>query len=483
MRYTLTLLLTWPLLIFFSYTATAQVGIAMSGVIYSTEDHGPVTDSTTLYTIKEILIEGNSKTRDKIILRELSFSKDEQYPLNELIGRFEKAKKQLLNTALFLDVVVSLQAINGDEASVQIAVRERWYIFPMPYVDVVDRSMQEWIKRHDMDLDRVNYGLRITHKNLTGHNDRFYMNLTNGYSKQVTFKYDKLHLDKKLQWTTNMSVTYGKRREITYANIGHRHFSYKDESQFVHSYFGANVEFVYRKAIKSSHMFGVGYRNDNVSDTVFKMSPAFSTQKQRLSYPEIYYSWSYANVDFIPYPTRGFISDVSVSKKGFTSDMNLWQATIRTSTSIPVSQKSFFNIRATGMLKLPFEQPFVNQAFVGARGMYLQGYEDYVIDGVAGGFTKLTFTRELFKTNIRVRSQRIKKLNDVPVKAYAKVFGNTGYIYQKNPHPLNMLNNHLLYSGGVGIDVVLFYDLTFRFEWSVNHLGQNGLYLHDRRYL
>lgn len=483
MRYTLTLLLTWPLLTFFANTANSQVGLALSGVIYSTEENVPVPDSTASYNIKEIVIEGNNKTRDKIILRELSFSKNEQYPLNELIEKFEKAKKQLLNTALFMDVAVSLLAIDGSEASVQITVRERWYIFPMPYVDVVDRSMQEWIKRHDMDLDRVNYGMRVTHKNLTGHNDRFYMNLTNGYSKQVTAKYDHVYLDKKLQWSTNLSVTYGKRREITYANIGHRHFSYKDESQFVHSYFGANVEISYRKAIRSSHTFGIGYRNDNISDTVFKMSPGFSTQKQRLSYPEIYYGWSYSNVDFIPYPTRGFRSDLSLNKKGFFGDMNLWQAIARTSASFPVTPKSFFNVRATGVLKLPFDQPFVNQAFVGAHGMYLQGYEDFVIDGVAGGFTKLTFTRELFKTRVRVRSEKIKRLNDIPIKAYAKVFGNSGYIYQKNPHPLNMLNNQLLYSGGVGIDIVLFYDLTFRFEWSLNHLGQNGLYLHDRRYL
>jgi outer membrane protein assembly factor BamA len=420
MRYTLTLLLTWPLLTLFSYTAKAQVGLALSGVIYSTEQNVPVIDSTSFYTIRDIIIEGNNKTRDKIILRELSFEKGEQYALNELIEKLTKAKKQLLNTALFLDVAVSLQGMDGQDASVLISVKERWYIYPMPFVDVVDRSMQEWIKSHDMDLQRVNYGIRVTHKNLTGNNDRFHMNLTNGYSKQVSAKYDNIFLDRNLQWSTNLSVAYGKRREITYANIGHHQLSYKNEKEFVHTYFGANIEVSYRKMIRSRHTFGVGYRNDNISDTVFKMSPDYAFQTKRLSYPEIYYRWGYANADFIPYPTRGFVSELALQKKGFSKDMNLWQASFRASQSIPVTQKSFFNIRATGIIKLPFDQPFITQSFIGSEGMYIQGYEDYVIDGVAGGFSKLTFARELFRTNVRIPSQRIKRLNNVPIRAYAK---------------------------------------------------------------
>jgi outer membrane protein assembly factor BamA len=483
MRHTLTLLLTWPLLTLFNLTAKSQMGIALGTLIYSTGEEAPVNDSTALYTIKNIVIEGNNKTRDKIILRELSFGKNEQYPLNELVDKINRAKKQLLNTALFQEVVVSLQNTVDQDATVLISVKERWYVYPMPFVDVVDRSMQEWIKSYDMDLNRVNYGVRITHKNLMGLNDRFYLNLTNGYSKQVTANYNGIFLDKKLQWSSNVKVSYGKRREVTYANIGHRTLTYKNEDRFVHTYFRSSVEVSYRKAIRSTHTFGLGYQNDNISDTIFKMSADYSSQQRRLSYPEVFYRWNYANADFIPYPTKGFISDLTLQKKGFSPEMNLWQATVRTSASMPVSPKYFFNLRTTGIIKLPFEQPYITQGFVGADGMYIQGYEDYVIDGVAGGFSKLTFTRELFNTAISIPSQRIKRLNRVPIKAYAKVFGNAGYIYQKNPHPLNQLNNRLLYSGGIGVDVVLFYDLTFRFEWSLNHLGQNGLYLHDRRYL
>jgi hypothetical protein len=37
-----------------------------------------------------------------------------------------------------------------------------------------------------------------------------------------------------------------------------------------------------------------------------------------------------------------------------------------------------------------------------------------------------------------------------------------------------------MYAGGVGIDILLFYDLLFRFEYSVNRFGENGLFLHRK---
>ncbi len=120
---------------------------------------------------------------------------------------------------------------------------------------------------------------------------------------------------------------------------------------------------------------------------------------------------------------------------------------------------------------------------MGNDGLFLQGYEDYVIDGVAGGFTKLSFARQIINTAIHLPLKKVKQLNYIPIKIYGKVFGNTGYVYTKNPHISNALNNRMLNSGGIGLDIILFYDFIFKVEWSFNHLRQNGIYLHDRRYL
>ena len=470
------------LLLFCSYGLQAQLNIGESNVIYSTNETTFYTDTTSIYTIKEIVIVGNRKTNAKIILRELPFEENEQYPLNILITKFAKAKRQLMNTTLFLEVVVSLNGIIGEGASVLITVKERWYIFPVPFVKLVDKSVQEWVQNQNMDLNRVKYGIKFKHKNFTGRNDKLEVNLSNGYTKQVAIRYASLPMDKNLRWSSNFSIAYGRNRDINYATANNRLVTYKKTDQFVHTFFNSSMEFSYRPAIKTKHTFGIGYNSENVNDTVFKLSPAFSFQKNKIRYPKIFYQMQYFDVDFIPYPTRGFAADIVLEKKGFSKQLNLWQLTARSSTTWPLSSKYFFNLRLAGVIKLPFKQPYITQGFIGQNNFYLQGYEDYIIDGVGGGFTKASFSRALINTKVHIASKKIKRLNDFPVRVYGKVFANTGYIYNQHRNT-NTLNNTLLYSGGIGLDVVLFYDFIFRLEWSFNSLKQNGLYLHDRGYL
>jgi len=461
----------------------AQMNLAFDNTIYSTDEVNNHADTTALFNLKEIIIEGNRRTKDYVILRELAFKANEQYPLNELIDRFARSREQLMNTTLFQSVVVSLKSIQGFDAYVSISVKERWYIFPIPHVKVVDNNLQQWVTQQDMDMDRVIYGIKMKHSNITGRNDKLYFNITNGYTKELTLRYADIPIDKNLHWFGSIDLSLGKNRDVSYGTFDHRRLVYKNPDRFVHSFLHGMAQVSYRPAIKTKHTFGIGYVHDQIMDTLWKINPSFSFQQNTIKYPELFYRLQYFNVDFIPYPTKGYVAEVLFQKKGLSQDVNLWQLTARTSSTWPVWNKFFFNLNVTGLVKMPFRQPYNMQQFIGSSNLYLQGYEDYVIDGLAGGFTKATFSRRLLNTAIQIPSRKFKRLNHMPLKIYGKVFGNTGYIYNEDTHYTNRLNNRLLYSGGLGLDVVLFYDLIFKFEWSWNHLGQNGIYLHDRRYL
>jgi hypothetical protein len=113
--------------------------------------------------------------------------------------------------------------------------------------------------------------------------------------------------------------------------------------------------------------------------------------------------------------------------------------------------------------------------------MFMQGYEYNVIDGVAGGYVKTSLVRQVFNVAIHIPSKRFDRLNNIPIGLYAKVYGNVGYVY--NPDPgYNTLNNRTLYSGGVGLDIVLFNDFVIKLEYSANQFRENGLFLHKRDY-
>lgn len=459
----------------------AQINLAANSLLYSTEEQGALlADSTSLFSIKDIVIEGNNHTKNYIILRELAFKKGEGYPLNELVDKFTETKQQLMNTGLFRNVVVSLKSLQGYDVSVSIEVKERWYIYPIPLVKIVDRDINDWVKQN-MSLDHVNYGIKLTHKNLTGRNDKLYVNLVNGFTKQVAMRYDGLYLDKKLKWSANISFAFGKNHEVVYNTIHDRQVSYKNNDQYVHSFFRSLLEFTYRRAIKTRNTFGIAYNYEDVADTIFHLNPKYSAQRKVIRYPEINYRLQHYDVDAIPYPTKGYIADVSLVKKGFCSEINLWQIGAMGSAYWPLNSKYIFNARVAGMIKMPFHQQFVTKQFLGYNNMFMQGYEYNVIDGVAGGYGKAVLARQLVNRSYHIASKKIDRLNSFAFAMYAKVYGNAGYIYNPDPGP-NYLSNRLLYSGGVGLDIILFSDFVIKLEYSANQFSQKGLYLHKRDY-
>jgi len=434
----------------------------------------------SLFAVRNIIITGNKKTRDNIILREVPFKPGEQYLLQELVKKFEDARRQLMNTTLFHEVTVALKSFEGYNVDVLIDVRERWYIFPVPYFKPIDRNINQWIVEQNASLSRVNYGIKVLYNNTTGRNDRLRLYLINGYTKQVSFNYGGLFIDKKLRWGFNLGFEVGKNREVNYNTIGDKQVFIKDNNNYLRSFVHAKAEATYRRATKTFHSFGIGYSKETVNDTIVKLNPSyFKSGYKSIQFPEIYYNQTYFDLDYIPYPTKGYAAIVSIAKKGFNTTTNLWQLSAKGSGTWHLSHKIFFNLNAFGIIKLPFAQSYFNQRLLGYSDVFIQGYEYYVIDGVAGGYIKTTLTRELFKFNIRMPGKKGKDPLNVPIHIFGKIYGNSGYVY--NPQPgNNSLSNKILNSGGIGIDILTFYDFTMKFEWTFNQLGQNGLFLHRK---
>ncbi len=71
-----------------------------------------------------------------------------------------------------------------------------------------------------------------------------------------------------------------------------------------------------------------------------------------------------------------------------------------------------------------------------------------------------------------------KQFDNIPVRAFFKIFADAGYVVDDFYSENNFLTNQLLYSAGAGIDITSYYDWVFRAEAAVNALGEIGIYLH-----
>lgn len=434
-----------------------------------------------LFTVGNVNITGNTKTKDFIMLREIPFKKGDQYTLPVLIVKFEDARRQLMNTTLFHSVVVAADSFLGETVNVSVTVKERWYLFPAPYFKPVDRNLNQWIVQQKASLKRVEYGAKLYYYNATGRNDKLKFLFINGYTKQLSFSYDRLYIDKKLKWGMKTGFAAGKNREINYNTINDKQVFYKDNDNFVGSFLNTYAELTYRRAIRTRHSFGVGYTEREVGDTIIKINPDFlTTGKTRVKYPGIFYTMGYYDLDYNAYPTKGYAAELNFGKRGFNKSFNIWEFHLKGTGNWHLWPKMFLNVTTYGGIKFPFRQPYVNQRFLGFGDIFLQGYEYYVMDGAAGGFLKSSINRELI--NIKIRIPPVKKGKEaqhIPFRVYGKVFGNTGYVYNPKPGE-NRLLNRMLYSGGFGIDIITFYDIIFKLEWSFNQLGENGLFLHRK---
>jgi outer membrane protein assembly factor BamA len=458
-----------------------EASVGQNLLLYSTgrPDEAVLSSNDTAFTIKEITVSGNKRTRNSTILRELAFRTGDAYPLPEIVKKLEQTKRQLMNTSLFRNVVVTMRSVQDKDVYVNVDVEERWYFYPQPFLRVANGTFSQWNER-GRKLEHLNYGLKLTQYNFSGRGDKMYINLTNGYTKKVDLQYQGFFLDKDLKWSSSINFSYGKNRELNYATEYNKLLPVKTPDGYLYEFYQSSVDVSYRPAIKTKHTLSVGYNYNRVGDTVRKLNIFFTPSNNTYSYPYLNYTILFRDLDFNPYPTKGRTGEVSLYKAGFGGAVNLWQLTAKGTQYWSLGNKSYLSLNAGGVLKLPFRQPYITQGFLGYGDVYLQGYENYIIDAVAGGYTKATVGYNVFKTAFNLPENKwFKSLRTIPLKLFVKSYVNAGYAYNPNPSLYNGLNNRMLYSTGVGLDIVAFTDLVFKFEWSFNQLGQNGIYLHQ----
>ena len=118
--------------------------------------------------------------------------------VSSFANELQKLQQQVYNSNLFLTVKVDIAELSANAVDITIAVKERWYIFPIPKFQLIDRNINEWLQKYNGDLDRVVYGVKFTHYNLTGHRDLLRLTLLNGFTRNVSLTYFKPVSEKKL---------------------------------------------------------------------------------------------------------------------------------------------------------------------------------------------------------------------------------------------------------------------------------------------
>jgi hypothetical protein len=472
------LLLSW-LALFFSAGIKAQVVSDKGIVLPKAADfyRMPEIDSANHpVRIRAINIFGNKKTKQALIDREIAVNTGVFYPDNELKKQIRLSKEQLMNTALFVGVDIKIDTLLPGEIDLNIYVKERWYLFPLPHFKIVDRNLNVWINDYKASLDRTELGAKIVHNNLTGRNDKMNLFLIGGYSQQVNANYYRPYIDKKLRQGLGFGFSFARSREVNYATDSNRQ-QFFSMPEFARKYMKGELVYSYRKGSKMRSSLKASFTKDNMDSAIIALNPnMFGKGRTTATFLDILANYQYFNVDYIPYPLRGWLVDFYALHR-FSKEVPMTQIGGKMLATWRFAPKTYLNFQSSFAFTLSsIEQPYYNSRMLGYRSLYLQGLEYYVADGSLATMLRTTLRHEVLKFTVK-NILRSKSHNEIPFRFFVKTYGNLGYAYNKNPGN-NYMNNQLLSTAGFGLDILTIYDLVLKLEYSYNQFGEKGFFIH-----
>ncbi len=430
--------------------------------------------------IDNIFITGNTKTKGRIILRELSIEKGKIYSFKALEEIIKADRNKVYNTKLFNEVEVAILELDFDKVDIVIKVVERWYLFPIPLLDIIDRNFNDWWVNHDADLNRLIYGLSLYHFNMRGMNERMTVTAQFGFTKKFEVNYSMPYIDRSQRHGLSFSAKYLEYNNLHYKTVENKRVFIETED-LLRTTFGVGINYTLRNSFYTRHSFGVDYTNNNVADTILLLNPNYlGTNTNDQNVLRLSYLYNIDRRDIAAYPLEGYNFSVGVAHIGF----GLKNSVYRTGFQIAYAKyfkfkKGFyFNNLTSVNLSTPPDQPYTLLGGLGFNNRLVRGYELYTIFAQNYFLNKSTFKKVIFKGNTKWKSMPLEQFQYIPYALYFKTYLDIGYA--KNTLNLEgnaFLADRLLMGTGFGLDFVTMYDFVIRAEYSFNNIGESGFFL------
>lgn len=435
---------------------------------------------TTLFDslqIDRIFIVGNKKTKEKIIVRELDFNANQIISTKNLVERIKRNEDNIFNTRLFLTVKISMILIQDNMVDVIIRVAERWYLFPIPVFELADRNFHDWWVNQNHDLKRIELGLKLYQYNVRGMNETLKLTGQVGFTKRFQIAYGFPFIDKKQRIGLNLLFDYLLNKNINYQTVEHK-YKFLDSRNWLREQYIGGLSLTYRKSLYNLHTIGINYYNSQVNDTIVELNPNYFENGSDQQYFRFYYTYVHDMRDIKAYPLEGsyFIGRIEKLGLGIVDNVNVFGASALYNRFFNLGKHFYFTAGVGGAMYVPESQPYILFNSMGRGQFTLRGYELYVIEGPYFIQNQYTLRKRLFQTEQDLKNiLSAKQFSRFHIALYIKSYFDLGYVKGYAGNDLNTdFTNQLIYGGGAGFDLVTFYDIVMRFEYSINKAGESG---------
>lgn len=437
--------------------------------------------------IASIKVQGNSITKTSIILRELTFKTGDTIPSSAWAETSMRSKNNILNTSLFNFVDFDTTSHPGGGTDLTITVVERWYLFPIPILQLEERNFNIWWDQDHRSLSKTDYGVFLSDNNTRGRKEILKIKLQFGYTQQWGLSYDIPYITKNQNVGLQFNFTSSQNKEIAYTSIGNVLTFLNTPNAVLQQQYTSAIDLTYRQKLYDIHYLELNFSACYINDTVLKRTTDYLPfNLTHTAFLGAKYYFRRDLRDRAPYPLEGYYFDFSINDFGMGINLPQQQAfnLFYVQSSIhkywTITNKLFYSTEAEVKISSNGVQPYYLQRALGYGNDFVRGYENYVIDG--NNYTLIK--NEVKYQLINIPTQQlplfgIKQFDKAYFALYLTAFSDWGYVGAANPNVQNnFLANIPLWGNGFGIDLVAYYDIVVRFEYSFNQLNQNGFFLH-----
>lgn len=437
-------------------------------------------NDSAVYIIQQIELSGNSITKDHIILRELTIREGNTFLNNELSKEIERSKENLLNTSLFNFVTFEKLFLDSTHVKLYIILEERWYIWPSPIFEYADRNFSTFI--HNKNWHKLNYGLAVIYNNFRGRRETLKLKARFGYKEQFSLFYEKPNIDKNQVNGISIDINYFRKHESDIRTVNNDVVYLEYEKTYLWHLMGSRIIYSYRPKYYNWHKLIFQYNYYGVHDSVATLNPNYlgngNTRNELLL---LGYQFIRDKRDTKAYPLKGYYIDVAVKQDGLKLLGDYSNTYIKNISSYygKISESWYYSMGIKWKLSSNKNLPYYKKYALGYVD-YLHGLDHYVIDGpdymLSKNYLKYQLLAPVTET---LKYIPFKKFNKVHYAIYLNLFFDAGYVRDRyQSKSVNSMVNRFLYSTGLGIDFVTYYDQTLRVEYSLNQFGERGFFIH-----
>lgn len=436
--------------------------------------------------VNNIFVIGNVKTQKSIILRELDFTTDFYYEWENFMEIIKADQEKIYNLRLFTEVEITPLFTGEEEVEILISVKERWYVVPSVIFQLADRNFSEWWTNQGRDFSRVNYGLKISHSNVGGRNEKLRFSGQLGFTKGLDLLYTKPYIDKKQKQGLAIQLTYADQRTIPIRSANNKQvFFTNDNEDVLRKNFSTALRYTYRRTFYNFHFLTLGYNRTWINPDVLRENPNYlQGEDNNLRYLYLQYSFRHDRRNNVAYATQGELLQFTASKYGIfnTQDINEVEVNLIANKYFQISDKFHFVTGLTGVWFLSPNQPYTLVRGIGYSPNFIRGYELNVIEGQQLYVHKNSLRFKILDLAFDISNYMpLDQFSTIPFKFYISGNFDHGTVTDRNNIPENLrLTNKYLIGYGLGLDIVGVYDAVLRFEYSLNNQGEGNLFFNFR---